>query len=81
MRVGGSGAQTTRAASRAATLASRVRCACLPCGIDEVSLARLGEREMKPIVGVTGLGIMGSAMANALIEAGCSVVGADVRAA
>ena len=36
---------------------------------------------MKPIVGVIGLGIMGSAMATALIEAGFSVVGTDVRAA
>jgi 3-hydroxyisobutyrate dehydrogenase-like beta-hydroxyacid dehydrogenase len=36
---------------------------------------------MQPIVGVIGLGIMGSAMANALIEADFSVVGTDVRAA
>lgn len=36
---------------------------------------------MKPVVGVIGLGIMGSAMANALIEAGYRVVGTDVRAA
>jgi 3-hydroxyisobutyrate dehydrogenase-like beta-hydroxyacid dehydrogenase len=36
---------------------------------------------MKPIVGVIGLGIMGSAMANALIDAGFSVVGTDLRAA
>ena len=36
---------------------------------------------MKPVVGVIGLGIMGSAMAGALIEAGYRVVGTDVRAA
>ena len=36
---------------------------------------------MKPVVGVIGLGIMGSAMANALIEAGHLVIGTDVRAA
>jgi 3-hydroxyisobutyrate dehydrogenase-like beta-hydroxyacid dehydrogenase len=35
--------------------------------------------EMKPIIGVIGLGIMGSAMANALIEAGYKVVGTDIR--
>ena len=36
---------------------------------------------MKPVVGVIGLGIMGSAMAGALIEAGYRVVGTDVRTA
>jgi 3-hydroxyisobutyrate dehydrogenase-like beta-hydroxyacid dehydrogenase len=36
---------------------------------------------MKPTVGVIGLGIMGSAMAGALIDAGFSVVGTDLRAA
>src|SRR5262249_57876344 len=35
---------------------------------------------MKPVVGVIGLGIMGSAMAGALIDAGYRVVGTDVRA-
>jgi len=34
---------------------------------------------MKPVVGVIGLGIMGSAMANALIGAGYRVIGYDVR--
>ena len=36
---------------------------------------------MKPVVGVIGLGIMGSAMAGELIEAGYKVSGTDVRAA
>ncbi|HEY2136322.1 MAG TPA: NAD(P)-dependent oxidoreductase [Xanthobacteraceae bacterium] len=36
---------------------------------------------MKPVVGVIGLGIMGSAMAQALIDAGYRVVGTDLRAA
>ncbi len=36
---------------------------------------------MKPTVGVIGLGIMGSAMAGALIEADYRVVGTDVRTA
>ena len=36
---------------------------------------------MKPTIGVIGLGIMGSAMAKALIEAGHRVVGTDVRGA
>jgi 3-hydroxyisobutyrate dehydrogenase-like beta-hydroxyacid dehydrogenase len=36
---------------------------------------------MKPVVGVIGLGIMGSAMAGALIDAGYRVVGTDLRAA
>jgi L-threonate 2-dehydrogenase len=36
---------------------------------------------MKPVVGVIGLGIMGSAMAGALIDAGFAVVGTDVRPA
>lgn len=35
---------------------------------------------MKPTVGIIGLGIMGSAMANALTAAGYRVVGYDVRA-
>lgn len=35
---------------------------------------------MKPIVGIVGLGIMGSAMAKALIGAGYRVIGYDVRA-
>ncbi len=35
---------------------------------------------MKPIVGVIGLGIMGSAMAKALIATGFRVVGTDIRA-
>ena len=35
---------------------------------------------MKPIVGIIGLGIMGSAMANALMGAGYRVIGYDVRA-
>ena len=35
---------------------------------------------MKPIVGMIGLGIMGGAMAGALIDAGYRVVGTDVRA-
>ena len=35
---------------------------------------------MKPVVGVIGLGIMGSAMAGALIEAGHRVLGTDMRA-
>lgn len=34
---------------------------------------------MKPTIGVIGLGIMGSAMANALLAAGYPVVGYDVR--
>lgn len=34
---------------------------------------------MKPVVGVIGLGIMGSAMAHALLEAGYPVIGTDVR--
>jgi L-threonate 2-dehydrogenase len=34
---------------------------------------------MKPVIGVIGLGIMGSAMAKALVKAGFSVVGYDVR--
>src|SRR5215831_5781107 len=36
---------------------------------------------MKQVVGVIGLGIMGSAMAGALINAGYRVVGSDVKAA
>jgi L-threonate 2-dehydrogenase len=35
---------------------------------------------MKPTVGIVGLGIMGSAMANALMGAGYRVIGYDVRA-
>ncbi len=35
---------------------------------------------MKPIVGIIGLGIMGSAMANALMGAGYRVIGYDIRA-
>ena len=35
---------------------------------------------MKPVVGIIGLGIMGGAMANALIEAGYRVVGHDIDA-
>ena len=34
---------------------------------------------MKPVVGVIGLGIMGSAMAHALLKAGYPVIGTDVR--
>ena len=37
-------------------------------------------RETKPVVGVIGLGIMGSAMAEALLENGYDVVGYDVLA-
>lgn len=36
---------------------------------------------MKQVVGVIGLGIMGGAMAEALVEAGYRVIGADVRPA
>ena len=35
---------------------------------------------MKPVIGVIGLGIMGGAMAKALIAAGFRVVGTDIRA-
>src|SRR5882672_9340686 len=35
---------------------------------------------MKPVIGVIGLGIMGSAMAKALIAADFRVVGTDIRA-
>jgi 3-hydroxyisobutyrate dehydrogenase-like beta-hydroxyacid dehydrogenase len=34
----------------------------------------------KPVIGVVGLGIMGSAMAEALIKCGYAVVGYDVSA-
>lgn len=34
---------------------------------------------MKPVIGMIGLGIMGSSMAHALIEAGYRVVGTDIR--
>jgi putative dehydrogenase len=37
------------------------------------------EIQMKPVIGMIGLGIMGSAMANALIEASYKVVGTDTR--
>jgi 3-hydroxyisobutyrate dehydrogenase-like beta-hydroxyacid dehydrogenase len=35
---------------------------------------------MKPVIGMIGLGIMGGAMAEALIDAGYRVVGYDVNA-
>ena len=40
----------------------------------------MGKDEMKPAIGMIGLGIMGGAMAEALLATGYKVAGYDVRA-